>query len=409
MGIFGKPIKDITLADLQELVDEKAQENIRLEFKEQAVSRDDFLKKISGFGNTNGGYLIIGMAEGKNHTAREVVGVPQQPSIEAQVTAWCTQHLYPPLLPGVSKEIAVTGKGTYAYVIQVEESELAPHFIEGRQGCYIRTNEGSHKFDAKLATQPEILALLNRREAAVRRAWDLLRRSRKRLQRAWDLQKINSPVPVLPFTIRLEPVFPRRPLISVAQLESSVEAARAGMGALRSFPSGERVHALADALVFSGYRDCPRMHLEITTYGTASYAIMLQATDQRRELTMDQVLEHAYLGARWGREFARATGLRGLIRLSLRIENIRGVNFVNHLGLPDNFPDQLDDFAEVERELQFEEFERGWSETVLQLWKELFFALGWSKVFDRAVQKEIDFNVKGALERLRVSTQFLQE
>ena len=409
MGIFGKPLKEITLDDLTELVTEQAQENIRLEFKNQPVGRDDFLKKVSGFANTSGGYIIVGVAEGPNHSAGEVVGVQRQPSFESQVTAWCTQNLYPPLLPAVSGEIAVTGKSTYAYVVQIEESELAPHFIEGRQGCYIRTNEGSHKFEAKLATQPEILALLNRREAAKKRAMDLRARSRARLQRAWELYKVNSPVPLLPFTFRFEPVFPRRPLIGAGDLASVVESARAHMGSLRAFPSKERVLALAESLVFSGYEACPRMQLELTTFGTTSYLVILQPSGQPLELDMAEALESAFISARWAREFGRAVGLRGLVRTSLRIENIRSATFVIHRGLPDDPNTHLDEVAEVERELQFEEFERCWSEITLGLWRELFFALGWLNALDPGSKKEIDFSIKGALQRLRVKESFLNE
>jgi hypothetical protein len=409
VSIFGKPVKEITLVDLNELVAEQAQENIRLEFKRQPVDRDDFLKKISGFANTSGGYIIIGMAEGPTHNAAEVLGVQRLPSLESQVTAWCTQHLYPPLLPGVSKEIMVDGKGTVAYVIQIEESELAPHFIEGRQGCYIRTNEGSHKFEAKLASQPEIIALLNRREAAKKRAVDLRVRSRARLQRAWELYTVNSPVPLLPFTFRCEPVFPRRPLIGAGDLASVVESARARMGSLRAFPSKERVLSLAESLVFSGYEACPRMQLEITTFGTTSYLVILQPSGQPFELDMAEALESAYLAARWAREFGRTVGLRGLIRTSLRIENIRSATFVIHRGLPDDPNTHLDEVAEVEREMQFEDFEQGWSEITLGLWRELFFALGWANALDPGSKKEIDFSIKGALQRLRVKESFLKE
>ena len=60
MSIYTKSMTDITTADLQELLDEKAVENIRLEFKLEIPHKDEMLKKLSSFANTFGGYAVIG-------------------------------------------------------------------------------------------------------------------------------------------------------------------------------------------------------------------------------------------------------------------------------------------------------------------------------------------------------------
>ena len=60
MSIYDKTVADLATSDLQELLDERAVENIRLEFKRQDVGKDEWLKKLSSFANTYGGYLVVG-------------------------------------------------------------------------------------------------------------------------------------------------------------------------------------------------------------------------------------------------------------------------------------------------------------------------------------------------------------
>ena len=45
MSIFGKPLSQLTTADLQELLQDKATENARLEFKREVPGRDETLKE----------------------------------------------------------------------------------------------------------------------------------------------------------------------------------------------------------------------------------------------------------------------------------------------------------------------------------------------------------------------------
>ena len=59
MAIYDKSISQIDTADLQLLLDEVAIENVRLEFKRDDPGKDEWLKKLSSFANTFGGYVII--------------------------------------------------------------------------------------------------------------------------------------------------------------------------------------------------------------------------------------------------------------------------------------------------------------------------------------------------------------
>jgi hypothetical protein len=169
MSIYTKQIEDIEYVDLQELVTEKASENTRLEFKQEVPARDDLMKTVSSFTNTYGGHLVIGVKQDKDARAKSLVGVATRPGFHQQLTQWCYDRLYPPVNPRVSREIVdPTDSTRVLYVILVDQSEDAPHFINGRRGCYIRTDEYSQHFEPRLATYEEISHLAERRAAAVR-------------------------------------------------------------------------------------------------------------------------------------------------------------------------------------------------------------------------------------------------
>ena len=74
MSIFAKPVADLSLLDLEDLLAENAVENIRLEFKREIPTKDETLKKLSSFANTLGGFVVIG-ADARGADAR-VVGLP---------------------------------------------------------------------------------------------------------------------------------------------------------------------------------------------------------------------------------------------------------------------------------------------------------------------------------------------
>jgi hypothetical protein len=80
--MFTKEFDEISLADLQSLVDEGIPEGRQLEFKRDFYgtndeSRREFAADVSAMANAFGGYLLIGIDE-KNGVASNICGVKAQ-------------------------------------------------------------------------------------------------------------------------------------------------------------------------------------------------------------------------------------------------------------------------------------------------------------------------------------------
>ena len=79
--MFKKSINDISIKDIESLIDRKERENLHLEYKEKIGNSDsdkkEFLKDVSGFSNGSGGFLIIGVKE-KNGIPTEILGVDEK-------------------------------------------------------------------------------------------------------------------------------------------------------------------------------------------------------------------------------------------------------------------------------------------------------------------------------------------
>lgn len=182
MSIFAKAVSQIVPADLRELLEDRAVENARLEFKLQVPDKDETLKKLSSFANTFGGYMVIGAkASSRDGRIEGLLGVARVDGYRQKVVDWCFGGASPPLIVTVSDPIETPAvNGNVCYVIYVAESEVAPHFLNGRKGVWVRSDEFSARFEARLADEKELRHLFDRRKVVRERRANLLERARKR-------------------------------------------------------------------------------------------------------------------------------------------------------------------------------------------------------------------------------------
>jgi hypothetical protein len=227
VSFYTTPISKLTEADLMGLVTDNAVENLRLEFKSEIPKEDQTLKKLSSFANTFGGIVVVG-AEEKGGKITKLSGVPLEPGYKQTLANWCFIKFNPPLAAEFSEPIKLSN-GQYCYVISVPESDIAPHFINGRKGVWIRTDEFTNRFRAELANENELRALFDRRRAVRERREFNINRARER----FDAHVANNHTdkgghlgdvgPILELCVT--PRFPARPLCPQGNLQEHLNQA----------------------------------------------------------------------------------------------------------------------------------------------------------------------------------------
>lgn len=337
MSIFSKPVTAADSADLQELLHERAVENLRLEFKREIPTKDETLKKLTSFANTMGGFVVIGADAGSGDG--RIVGLPgvdPKSGYKQTVVQWCFDGASPPLNVDVSDAIAVSG-GRVCYVIGVRESEFAPHFLNGRKGVYIRTNEFSSRYDAQLANEHELRHLAQRRQIIRERRVNVIQRSRERFdtfvtQKYGELGKRPNGIGAR-FDLSIGPRFPAQPLCEHDRLLSVVHATHIPwrqVGFPRSTGGGfisqhESVIGLRPGSSFS--------ILEANTWGVLFYASEVEFEPPPQAKDVQGIHSFHFVGQllvflEHARLVLSALGYAGPLGVELRLEAIRGVPWI---------------------------------------------------------------------------------
>ena len=159
IDILTKPADQLSINDLQALIDSSVQEDERIEFKRDLSAkkgqkdswydnqklgdkaRNVILEESVAFANAFGGALILGIEEGKSRNgpgvANEILPIPHCADLADRLTSVfgsCVE----PHIPGLEIIPIVTQDDAGAVVIRVGRSRLAPHRVKPSLVCPIR-------------------------------------------------------------------------------------------------------------------------------------------------------------------------------------------------------------------------------------------------------------------------------
>jgi len=386
---FSKSITDLSSEDLAELLTEAAVENVRLEFKREPPGPDEMLKKLSGFANTFGGYLIVGAAAPSADGRLEAFpGVDPQRNYRQTIIQRCYEGIWPPIEVFVSDGIAAPNAADkVCYVIYVPESWEAPHFLTKRRGAWIRTDEFSQRFETHLATFEEIQHLSNRRRLAVERLEYIHTRAVRRFEalaaRKYSEHPRTSGSIGATLFLSLCPQFPTRQLITDRQLLDVVTSVKIPCHG-QDFPSGDEtitqqdsVLVLHPARVFS--------LVEANVWGQLMYSLEIEhlmgnVGHQVSGIPLRDFIGHILVFFEHGRTIYRKIGFDGQLLIRLLFKRIQGKPFIT-IPFPD-FPETgpaspIDDEISLDFSCSTLRLTEQRDEVVGDLLRLIFFALNW--------------------------------
>lgn len=242
------------------------------------------------------------------------------------IVQWCQSGV---ITPFVSKPVPTAADPErVCYVIFTEESEEAPHFLNGRKGAYVRTDEYSHRFEARLATYEELQHLANRRQLAVARREHLFERAEVGFEEYVHQDYEGDPGTVGPIGATLKictiPLFPTSTIVERQALGSAIEESRTerwrSVGYPRLYPrtsQHESILLLGGAYYFS--------MIEGDLWGKLYQALEIErAKDDRNLIHLYSLLGFLLILLQYAGSFYRQLGYDGTLQIRLRLDRIRG-------------------------------------------------------------------------------------
>ncbi len=133
MNLQGKPLEEISGAELQALIDNGVRESQTLEYKREVYGRGDeeireMLRDISSIANAFGGDLLIGVDEDKEGVAVALPGV-ENAEVEAQRIVSSSLSNIQERIPGLMAWPVPLQSGSSVIVVRIPRSLRAPHLV----------------------------------------------------------------------------------------------------------------------------------------------------------------------------------------------------------------------------------------------------------------------------------------
>ncbi len=402
MSMYSTPVAQLTPSDLAELLREHAVENTRLEFKREVPDKDETLKKLSSFANTFGGFVVVGAAaQSKDGRIEELRGVAEVPGYKQKIVDWCFKECSPPITVDVSNPIPTPDdSGNVCYVISVEESDVAPHFLNGRKGVWIRTNEFSGRFDAALANDNELQQLLRRRQLVLDRRHSILERARKRFEIYLSTlpAELNDPnTSGAVFELCLVPRFPARRICKQEEVAKLLESVRYPTYRGVGFPRYEKpMMTQYESAIIRQPLNMVSL-LEANVWGMVFYATRLDEMDHPGHrgsaltgIHLYEFVGHLLLFLRHANDLFRRTGLIGSILIEASLRSIRERKWVYARELIPGMspmgttrpPSGLDDEFALSVPTTVEFLREKSDEVAMEIVRSIFFSLDWGDVVD---------------------------
>jgi hypothetical protein len=142
-----KPFAELAEVDLLRLVDDEVREDVEIDYKVKLETDcQEFVKDVSSFANTKGGYLVYGMDEEKELPTRLVALEAFDPgNVIGRLNSWAQEHIRP--RPILRFQPVPLEDGGSVMVVEVPRSWVGPHEVRQEHRFYHRTQHGKAPMD----------------------------------------------------------------------------------------------------------------------------------------------------------------------------------------------------------------------------------------------------------------------
>lgn len=135
MAFEGKELSNITIGDIQFLIDNQIVEDVSIEYKSQCWKSNDsgtheLLKDISSFANAMGGHIVLGVEEDKQSDGvpKNIVGISDADKEIQRIMNVCLASIHEKII-GLDAVAIPYGANKHVVVIRIPRSNRVPHMI----------------------------------------------------------------------------------------------------------------------------------------------------------------------------------------------------------------------------------------------------------------------------------------
>lgn len=154
--LFNKNLKEISIEDVQSLIDNGVCENKNLDYKRELhidtdSDKKEFLADISSFANSNGGDIIFGIEEDtEEKIPTELVGIHYENAdvLIRKLEDFIRQSIQPIIL-NIEYKLIEISDNKCILIIRIPQSLIGPHRVEykGHNKFFTRNNKGKYQMD----------------------------------------------------------------------------------------------------------------------------------------------------------------------------------------------------------------------------------------------------------------------
>lgn len=319
------------------------------------------------------------------------------------------------MLKSRTRYLLQRASGKVCYVVRTDESDVAPHFLNGRKGIWARADEFSARFEAQLAHENELRHLLDRRRLVRERRITLLERARKRFDTYAAKGHTDRSGNRTNFGPRLElcvvPRFPSRPLCDQARLAPLITEQLFRWRDITSPVSGSSTISQHESTIVLGAAG-PDSTVEANIWGMMFYSTRI--ADDHNPVHASGIHLYDFVGTtmlfmRRAETILRTLGYSGPLRVQMGLHGMRDAQWLHgSAGIYTKEGSELDDDVEFSILTTSHTLQENLAGVLKDILRYVFFSVNWPGLIDQ--QSKLDdllrsgykYNMWSLLEREQV-------
>ena len=401
--LYTKEIEKITFQDIVDFCNEKHRETIHLDYKQEIDS--SLAKTIAAMANTWGGIIVIGVEDEDSKPKLPVKGILYKEHLREKINNIILGNIMPSVFPEI--QICPDAKNEKALtVIRVPQSSHTPHAIRNNTKVYIRTDTSNEP--EELATIDRILWLVEKREKFTELKNNFYKLAEDRCDKLCEKRGIVIKHTDTIFGIC--PLYPFEVLIDYNKLQKEIAEKIRVRGWNSSFPLYLYNNAWFEPTQYGSYGFFSRkdtsyvFYEELNHYGFYYHREDLCHSEKDVEGNLKHhsllwtILTRIDLFLTSAINFYSELGYWGLLEFKISLNKLDDVSF-RDLPAPrgytkfDNIAQSpIDQNLEFTKTFTYRELKEGKASLVIDLVKEISWAIGFSHIKPESIKKLMEEN-----------------